>query len=55
MPKKKPSKLGPYIIMDYIEGAELWTLLQQPKATHHEESERNVVYEQMADYMLQPS
>ncbi|KAI4618910.1 hypothetical protein J4E83_005861 [Alternaria metachromatica] len=47
-------KLSPYIIMDYIEGTELSELLQQLQ-DDHKEAEVDLVYEQIADYMLQIS
>jgi len=52
--KDRPSQLSPYIIMDYIEGTELSTLLQQLE-DDHKETEVDLVYEQIADYMLQIS
>lgn len=54
MTKDSPSRLGPYIIMDYVEGTELWTLLRQLQI-EHKEAEVDLVYEQIADYMLQIS
>jgi len=52
--KDSPSQLSPYIIMDYIEGTELSELLQQLQ-DDHKEAEVDLVYEQIADYMLQIS
>ncbi|KAI4913963.1 hypothetical protein J4E90_005683 [Alternaria incomplexa] len=52
--KDSPSQLSPYIIMDYIEGTELETLLRQ-RQDDQKEAEVDLVYEQIADYMLQIS
>ncbi|KAI4683690.1 uncharacterized protein J4E88_004867 [Alternaria novae-zelandiae] len=52
--KESPSQLSPYIIMDYIEGTELSELLQQLQ-DEHKEAEVDLVYEQIAEYMLQIS
>jgi len=54
MTKDSPSQLGPYIIMDYIEGTELETLLRQLQ-DDQKEAEVDLLYEQIADYMLQIS
>jgi len=59
-----PQRLGPFIIMEYIDGVSLATLLKQPTkteqdevilATDIDESKLDFVYGQLADYMLQLS
>jgi hypothetical protein len=56
--------LGPFIIMDYIEGVSLATILKQPTQTEQDEvvlatdlddTKLEYVYEQLADYTLQLS
>ncbi|KAI4939580.1 uncharacterized protein J4E92_000866 [Alternaria infectoria] len=46
--KECPSQLSPYIIMDYIEGTELETILRQLQ-DDQKEAEVDLVYEQIAD------
>ncbi|KAL6712090.1 hypothetical protein ACN47E_003133 [Coniothyrium glycines] len=59
-----PQHLGPFMIMDYIDGISLATILKQPTeteqdevvlATHVDDSKLDYIYEQLADYMLQLS
>ncbi|KAL9113316.1 MAG: hypothetical protein Q9227_002651, partial [Pyrenula ochraceoflavens] len=56
-----PQQLGPFIIMDYVDGISLATLLKQPDqdevvlATDVDDTKLDYVYEQLADYMLQLS
>ncbi|KAF1970383.1 hypothetical protein BU23DRAFT_649967 [Bimuria novae-zelandiae CBS 107.79] len=59
-----PQRLGPFIIMDFVEGTTLTTLLKQPTETEQDEvilatdvddEKLDYVYEQLADYMLQLS
>ncbi|KAF2757169.1 phosphotransferase enzyme family protein-like protein [Pseudovirgaria hyperparasitica] len=59
-----PQQLGPFIIMDYVDGVSLATLLKQPTATEQDEviladavddAKLDYVYEQLAAYMLQLS
>ncbi|KAI9759831.1 MAG: hypothetical protein M4579_002038 [Chaenotheca gracillima] len=62
--EESPHHLGPFIIMEYIDGTSLATILKQPTATDQEEVVLNpdvsdaaldTVYDQVADYMLQLS
>ena len=59
-----PQHLGPFIIMDYVDGISLATILKQPTETEQDEvilatnvddTKLNYVYEQLADYMVQLS
>ena len=59
-----PQQLGPFIIMDYVDGENLATILKQPTetepgevilATDVDDSKLDFVFEQLADYMLQLS
>lgn len=61
---ESPRQLGPFIIMDYMDGVNLETVLKQPGAKNqasmilNPEIENNVlelIYHQIADYMLQIS
>ncbi|KAL2022504.1 hypothetical protein VTK56DRAFT_5111 [Thermocarpiscus australiensis] len=62
--KESPRQLGPFIIMNFVEGARLSRFLRQPTDDEYEPSVLNpdideatldVIYEQIADYMLQMS
>ena len=62
--EESPQGLGPFMIMDYVHGTSLATLLKQPTKTEQEEvilatdiddAKLDPVYEQLADYMLQLS
>jgi hypothetical protein len=64
MTEDSPQHLGPFIIMDHIEGTSLSTILKQPTETKQDEvilatdvddTKLDYVYEQLADYMLQLS
>ncbi|KAJ4348507.1 uncharacterized protein N0V89_009884 [Didymosphaeria variabile] len=59
-----PQHLGPFMIMDFIDGTSLATMLKQPTeserdevilATDVDDTKLEYVYEQLADYMLQLS
>ena len=62
--EESPQQLGPFIIMDFIEGTRLSTFLKQP--TEDEDAEMilnpamdegtlDIIYDQLADYVLQIS
>ncbi|KAI9747050.1 MAG: hypothetical protein M1835_002246 [Candelina submexicana] len=62
--KESPQQLGPFIIMDYVDGTRLSTILKQPTENDQEDVVLNpdidntildIVYDQIADYMLQLS
>ncbi|KAL9117030.1 MAG: hypothetical protein Q9187_006439, partial [Circinaria calcarea] len=62
--EESPQLLGPFIIMDYIDGTRLSTLLKQETENDEDEVILNpgindttldIVYDQIADYMLQLS
>ncbi|KAF9784240.1 hypothetical protein IL306_007708 [Fusarium sp. DS 682] len=62
--ENSPQKLGPFIIMDFIEGDDLSDLLQQPTENKQEaiildpnidEKKLDLVYEQIAGFMLELS
>jgi hypothetical protein len=62
--EESPQQLGPYMIMDYVEGRSLACLLKQPTESEKDEviladdvddAKLDYVYEQLADYMLQLS
>jgi aminoglycoside phosphotransferase (APT) family kinase protein len=64
MTEDSPAHLGPFIIMDYVEGTCLATILQQPTENARDEmvlktdvddTKLDFLYEQLADYMLQLS
>jgi hypothetical protein len=64
MLEDSPQHLGPFIIMDYVDGISLATILKQPTETEQDEvilatdvddTKLDYVYEQLADYMLQLS
>ena len=64
MTKDSPAHLGPFMIMDFIDGISLATILQQPTENTRDEvvlktdvddSKLDYIYEQLADYMLQLS
>ena len=64
MTKDSPAHLGPFMIMDFIDGISLATILQQPTdnirdevvlKTDVDDSKLDYIYEQLADYMLQLS
>ena len=59
-----PQQFGPFIIMDFVDGALLSTILQQPTANDQESlilnpnidcTALNIIYHQIADYILQLS
>jgi hypothetical protein len=59
-----PQHIGPFMIMDYVDGISLATILKQPTETEQDEvilktdvddKKLEYVYEQLADYMLQLS
>lgn len=61
---ESPQQLGPYIIMDFIEGTRLSTFLKQPTEDDQadmilnpniDEATLDTIYDQIADYMLQIS
>lgn len=61
---ESPCQLGPFLIMNYVHGTTLSTLLKEPTetdqdevilATDIDETKLQYVYEQVADYMLQLS
>ncbi|KAF2685632.1 phosphotransferase enzyme family protein-like protein [Lentithecium fluviatile CBS 122367] len=62
--EESPNELGPFIIMEFVEGVSLATLLKEPTKTEQDEvilatevddAKLDSVYEQLADYMLQLS
>ncbi|KAF3003754.1 hypothetical protein E8E13_009688 [Curvularia kusanoi] len=62
MIEDSPQQLGPFIIMDYVDGISLATILKQPTdsekdevilATAMDDKKLDYVYEQLADYLLQ--
>ncbi|KAI5862555.1 hypothetical protein GGS23DRAFT_81747 [Durotheca rogersii] len=62
--EESPHQLGPFIIMDFIEGTRLSTLLKQPTEDEYaemilnpaiEEETLDVIYNQLADFILQIS
>lgn len=62
--EESPANLGPFIIMDFIEGIKLSTLLKQPPEDEDAEivldpaadtSTLDIIYEQLADYIHQIS
>lgn len=62
--KESPQQLGPFIIMDFIEGQNLSDLLQQPTENREEpivlnpdidEEKLDLVYEQIAGFLLELS
>ncbi len=62
--KESPRQLGPFIIMDFVEGQDLSDLLQQPSENKEEpivldpdidEAKLDFVYEQVAGFMLELS
>jgi hypothetical protein len=64
MNEDSPQRLRPFIIMDYVDGISLATILKQPTETEQDEvvlatdvdnTKLDYVYEQLADYMLQLS
>ncbi|KAH9868110.1 hypothetical protein J1614_007182 [Plenodomus biglobosus] len=59
-----PQKLGPFMIMEYVEGISLASILKQPTETEQDEvvlatnvddTTLDYMFEQLADYMLQLS
>jgi hypothetical protein len=59
-----PQQLGPFMIMDFVDGTSLATLLKEPTeserdevtlATDVDDTKLDYVYEQLAEYMLQLS
>jgi aminoglycoside phosphotransferase (APT) family kinase protein len=61
MMEDSPQHLGPFIIMDYVDGTSLATILKQPTETERDEvilaadvddTKLDHVYDQLADYML---
>jgi serine/threonine protein kinase len=64
MIEDSPQHPGPFIIMEYVDGISLATILKQPTETEQDEvilatdvddAKLDYVYEQIADYMLQLS
>jgi hypothetical protein len=62
--KDSSQQLGPFIIMDFIEGTRLSTILKQPAEDDQEDvvlnpdidnTTFNIIYDQVADYMIQLS
>lgn len=62
--EESPQQLGPFIIMDYIDGTRLSTILKQPTENDQEDVVLNpdidntsleIVYDQIAGYMIQLS
>ena len=62
--EESPKQLGPFIIMEFVEGMSLASLLKEPTKTEQDEViladnvddvKLDFVYEQLADYMLQLS
>lgn len=62
--EESPEQLGPFIIMDFIDGTRLSTILKQPTKDDQEDVILNpdiddltldTIYDQLADYMLQIS
>jgi aminoglycoside phosphotransferase (APT) family kinase protein len=62
--EESPKQLGPFIIMDFINGTRLSTVLKQPAKDDQEDvilnlgiddATLNTIYDQLADYMLQIS
>ena len=62
--EESPYQLGPFIIMDYVDGTRLSTILKQPTENDQEDVILNpdidnttldIVYDQIADYMVQLS
>lgn len=61
---ESPSNLGPFIIMDYIDGTALTTLLRKPAQSEEDnvilrddidDSKLDYVYEQLAEFMIELS
>lgn len=64
MTKDSPAHLGPFMIMEFVDGLSLATILQQPTENAQDEvvlktdvddTKLDYIYEQLADYMLQLS
>lgn len=64
MTKDSPAHLGPFMIMEFVDGISLATTLQQPTENARDEvvlktdvddTKLDYIYEQLADYMLQLS
>ncbi|TAQ85118.1 hypothetical protein B7494_g6545 [Chlorociboria aeruginascens] len=62
--EERPQQLGPFIIMDYVDGTRLSTILKQPTKNDQEDVVLNtdidnttldIIYDQIADYMIQLS
>jgi hypothetical protein len=62
--EESPQQLGPFIIMDFIDGTRLSTILKKPTKDDQEDVILNpdidnatldIIYDQLADYMLQIS
>ncbi len=62
--EESPQQLGPFIIMDFIDGTHLSTILKQPTKNDQEDeilnpdigdSTLDIIYDQLADYVLQIS
>ncbi|KAM5347298.1 hypothetical protein ACJ41O_010303 [Fusarium nematophilum] len=62
--EESPQQLGPFIIMDFIEGTRLSTLLKQPSEDEDadmilnpamDDKTLDIIYDQLADYMFQLS
>lgn len=62
--EESPQRLGPFIIMEYVDGTRLSTFLQQPTENEGEDVVLNpeiddttldIIYDQLADYVVQLS
>ena len=62
--EESPGGLGPFIVMDFVNGTDLDELLKQPTEDNHQdiildpdidEAKLDIIYDQVADYMLQLS
>lgn len=62
--EESPQQLGPFIIMDFIQGTKLSTFLEQPNEDEDadmalnpdiDEKTLDIIYDQLADYILQMS
>lgn len=58
--EQSPQQLGPFIIMEFIDGTHLSTVLKQPTNDEHvvldpdiEDATLDVIYDHLADYLLQ--
>ena len=62
--EESPQQLGPFIIMEYVEGMRLSTILKQPNGNDHDDvilkpdiddMTLDIIYDQIADYIVQLS